>query len=1058
MPIARFIPIAQGRHRCWAQYEMRHKTETARVRAEDIRPRSRARTERGASPCGPHSAGARNPLLEAGADGPRPCRVVVPILGWLLCLALAGPIAAQSSTPAPSIDAGETATVTGLVRDASNADLLPFANILVTGTRRGTISQDDGRFRLAGLPPGEAQIVVTYIGYEDAEVDVQLEPRRTIHLTIDLQPTIATQLDAIQIRAERPLIDVSRTSTEHTLSARDLESLVTQAPTLDNVVAQQPGVVRDRGKLHFRGGRSDENLFVVDGVKVKDLLSGESMGSEVAARAAQEVSVITGGFGARYSQAMSGVVETRLKEGTGRWHGSLSYETDALFGDNNLHHFYAEASGPNLAAIPLLRLAGVDRPDITFFGSLSCDLADGYLPNIRDLPGSPRLNPAIRDRFLGSQFSYGDFFVPRAANEWRAIFKSAWKATPQDKFSISWTKTLSFNQDWGSPDIGDIDRNVDNFPWSWAKSMDRHYTVSGDVNILSLIWNRTLGLNSRTTLRLWRHYSGQHRDVDGQLWDAYDTTPDWEHAADPTPYFVDSTDASGWRDRHVIVWGAASEWAYEWRSHRLQWGVTAEYHDVQYMSLNAATVCPNCSPPLPLGDEFDLFHVTPNAGNLYLQDEFEHEGMVVSAGFAYDYWFPGAQVERALAEQKLPHMTPILQQKFRDETYELFGHRFKGHLSPRLAVSFPTSERAHLFFNYGHYSQRPPYYYVYAKSGSQSGEEYPRIGNPTLNPEISVQYELGTEYQFSDILASRVTMFWKDMYDYPTSLRIQLRERTTTRSNFFIYWNEDYARSRGIEISLLRRRHDFWRGTLSYTYSVAKGKSSDPNKTKLIQELGGDSRETDLAEEFLWWNRPHKFTAHLNLRVKPHEQPPHWLGLRWPADFSINLYYKLRSGRAYTPLDRGGLEVGERYSRSGPYDSTFDLTITKGFHLAGRRFTAALKIYNLFDYRTPLVFDYVTGEPYAFGKGSLTGFYENPDNLSLTDEELYFRYIEEQDTYPPGIDADDPPEHPSDAPEFDLGAFAQDVRRTIVGNYYRYSNPSYYGQPRTIRLGISYAW
>lgn len=1031
---------------------MTHETETARLRPLSADRRIRARTERGRSDPGPHPAGAETPC-----DGKRRCRrrlrpIAALLAGTLICLTIAAPLRAQSTA------AAETAAVEGLIRDASSSQPLPFANVLVAGTRTGTISQDDGRFHLEHLAPGEITIRVSYIGYKDAAATIELEAGHTGRLTFDLEPTIASQLDAIQIRAERPLIDVKRTSTEHTLSAQDLASLVTQAPTLDNVVAQQPGVVRDRGKLHFRGGRSDENLFVVDGVKVKDLLSGQSTGSEIAARAAQEVSIITGGFGARYSQAMSGVVETRLKEGTRRWHGSLSYETDALLDDNHLHHIYTEASGPNLAVIPLLRLCGVDRPDITFFGSLSCDLADGYLPNIRDLPGAPRLSPSTQDRFLGMEFSYGDFFVPRAANQWRAIFKSAWKATPRDKFSISWTKTLSFNQDWGSPDIGDLDRNVDNFPWSYAKSMDRHYTVSGDVNILSLIWNRTLGMNSRTTLRLWRHYSGQHRDVAGQLWGKYDTTPDWEHPADPTPYFVDSTDASGWRDRHVIVSGLASEWAYRWRNHNVQWGASAEYHDVQYMSLNASTVCPTCKPPLPLGDEYDLFHVTPNAGNLYLQDEFEHEGMVVSAGLAYDYWFPGAQVEQALDEQLLPHMTPVLREKYYDETHELFGHRFKGHLSPRVAVSFPTSEQAHLFFNYGHYSQRPPYYYVYAKSGSQSGEEYPRIGNPTLNPEISVQYELGTEYQFSEILATRMTLFWKDMYDYPTSLRIQLRERTTTRSNFFIYWNEDYARSRGIEVSLLRKRRDFVRGNLSYTYSVGKGKSSDPNKTKLIQELGGDSREPGLAEEFLWWNRPHKLTGHLNFRVKPHEQPPHWLGFRWPGDFSINIYYKLRSGRTYTPLNTAGQEIGERYSRNGPYDSTFDLTITKGFRLGGRRFAASLKVYNVLDYRTPLVFDHVTGKPYEFGKGSLNGFYENPDNLALSDEDLYFRYVDELGSYPPGIDTDNPPEHPRDDPEFDLGGFAESVRGTITGNYYRYSNPSYFGQPRTIRIGISYEW
>jgi outer membrane receptor protein involved in Fe transport len=307
-----------------------------------------------------------------------------------------------------------------------------------------------------------------------------------------------------------------------------------------------------------------------------------------------------------------------------------------------------------------------------------------------------------------------------------------------------------------------------------------------------------------------------------------------------------------------------------------------------------------------------------------------------------------------------------------------------------------------------------------------------------------VQYELGGGYQFSDAMAAKVTLFWKDMYDYPTSIRLQLRERRTTRSNFFIYWNVDYARSRGIEISLLRKRVNYLSGSLSYTYSVGKGKSSDPNKTKLIQELGGDSRETELGEEFLWWNRPHKLTASLNLRVRDGQRPPRWLGLPWPGDFSLNLYFMIRSGRAYTPINILGVETGDRYSRNGPYDSTCDLSLRKGFHLGRRRLEASFNVYNLFDYRTPMNFDPVTGKPYEFGEGGLNLVTDNPANLDLSDQDLLDAYRRETGRVPGQSQT------PSE--------FAQSIRRDIIASYYRYSDPSLYGAPRSYRLGISYEW
>lgn len=955
-------------------------------------------------------------------------------------------------TPGADAQTVSPACVAGLVLAAASGKPLVSANIGIAGTRMGAASQSDGTFFIGRIPPGSQTVVVSFLGYKLIEEAVELLPGETIHLTFHLEETIVGQIDPITVTAERPMIDVTKTSTAHTLHASDLEEMVTQTPTIDEVVAQQPGVIKDGDQLHFRGGRSDESLFIVDGVKVKDLLSGQSSGNEVSARAAQEVNVVTGGFEARFSQAMSGVIDTRLKEGTRHWRGALSYDTDALTDTKNLHHIYGELGGPNIPLAGLLRLLGNDHPSVTFFASLSTDFSDGYLPGIRDLHGNNKLRPSIEDRFLGTTFTYGHFFCPRASNSWRAIYKTAWKINADNKLAFSWTKTLTFMQDWGSPDIGDIDRNVNRFPWAWAQRMDHHYTISKDTNILSLIWNRTLGLNTRTSLQIWRCYMGRHSDVAGKNWLDYDyESKDSDLLPeDDTPYFVDVGDASRWQDQHVIVWGARNDWQYQAGRHAFSWGLSAEYHDVQYFRMDTRSInvgdpdpeSPNYVPPdeeRRLGTEFDLFHVTPNAGNLYAQDLFSYEGLATNLGFVCDYWFPGKQVERAMEAGTQPHMTPGLRRQYYEGTRELFGRRYKSHVSPRIGVSFPINERAHLFFSYGHYSQRPPYYYVYAKTNSQSGEEYPQLGNPALNAKISVQYELGTGYQFSDVAAAKATVFWKDMYDYPTGMRITLDERATRRSNFYMYWNMDYARSRGIEFSFRRRRQGFWSSSFSYTYSVAKGKSSDPNKSKLIQESGGDSRETDLGEEYLWWNRPHKLTARLSLKVKQREDPPIWLGLGLPGDFTADLYYMIRSGRPYTPINEFGEDTGDKLSENGPVDMTCDFILRKGFRIAGRRLEAALKIYNIFDYRNVRDFDHVTGEPYQLGKGELTSVTENPANLDLPDDELVAIYCDET--------GKDPSKEK-----------AEEIRRFIISNVYKYSNPAYEGPPRTIRIGLSYAW
>jgi outer membrane receptor protein involved in Fe transport len=979
----------------------------------------------------------------------------------LACAAALALAAALFGAAVPRARAQETATqrpgrIEGRVTDRDRDQPLASANITVLGTHLGAMSGLDGRFLIEAVPAGERIVEARFMGYRTVRDTIQVEPGGTVTLALGLEGTVVRRLDPIDIYADR-LIDTRRTTSSRTLSSRDLESMLTQAPTLDNIVEQQPGVVRERGKLHFRGGRADESLFVIDGIKVRDLLSGESSGNEVAARAAQDVEVMTGGFDARYSQAMSGVVETRIKEGSPTWHGALAYDTDLLLDDQNVHQFSAELSGPNVAVAPLLRLLGDDDPEITFYSSLSSELSNGYMPTVKDMPGDHELRSSVRDQIFGQSFGYGDFFAPLADNQWRALVKTVWKADANNKLSLYGTKTISISQDWGTPDIGEIDRNVSSYPWAWAQRLDHHYTITRDTNIASLTWSRALGMRTHTNVRLWRHYTGQRKDVGGKRWDAYDTTLDSERLDDTTfvdtPYFIDTGDATDWSDRYVVVYGLANDWNLRLGTHEAECGITSEYHDVQYMSLNARTVDVNND--LPLGDEYDLFHVTPNAGNLYAQDRFEHEGMNVSLGLTYDYWFPGAQVERALAQRARPHFTQALFDKFMAETHPLFGHRFKGHLSPRVGVSFPVSEDAHLFFNYGHYTKWPTYYYVYAKSSSQSGEEYPRIGNPTLNPQISVSYEIGTEYQFVEGTALRGTLFWRDMYDYPTTIRLVMKERATSRSNFFMYWNMDYARSRGVELSLFQRRRSFLAGSLSYTYSIGKGKSSDPNKTKLIQETGGDSREPALEEEYLWWNRPHKLTAQVNLRIRDDETPPRWLGFRWPRDFQAKLYFMLRSGKAYTPLNAADQQVGDPYSRNGPSDRTCDLSLSKGLRLGGRRYEIALNVYNLFDWRTPLVFDPVTGLAYRPGAGTLTEPRENPAE--------YRAYVDEtvRDRVRAYV-ADYRRRYGRDPDATLIESYGASVEQGILYDftsaYYGMQNPSDYSQPRSIRVGVSYAW
>lgn len=70
--------------------------------------------------------------------------------------------------------------ISGRVVDAADETPLPFANVFISNTTRGTTTGLDGTFRLTNVSPGQVNLVVSYVGYEtqtflfDIEEDVAL--------------------------------------------------------------------------------------------------------------------------------------------------------------------------------------------------------------------------------------------------------------------------------------------------------------------------------------------------------------------------------------------------------------------------------------------------------------------------------------------------------------------------------------------------------------------------------------------------------------------------------------------------------------------------------------------------------------------------------------------------------------------------------------------------------------------------------------------------------------------------------------------------------------------
>jgi len=894
----------------------------------------------------------------------------------LFLIVFAGPVLAQ-----------ERGSVGGRVTDKRTGHALPFASIAVVGAQKGGLTDSEGQFLVGGIPPGTYEIRVQFLGYKpESRPGVVVTAGKTLQMNFTLEDIVVREEKVVEVTAERRLVEVKQGATIRSVNANEIRNM--PVVTVGDVLQQQAGITSDADQIHVRGGRADETIFVVNGVTNRDLVTGQSTAGQLNARSVAEVNVATGAYDVRYGNALSGVVEVTLKEGTDRFQGGITSSAGS-YGGRGLQGVF---SGPDPVWKQLLGRLGMHLPgSMNAILDVSGAAFETRFHNVTDLPGQPRLHSSYEDQFLGHHFTYGDFFTPSEDNRWAARYGLNWKPTDRDKWSFNFAKRIAIDQGFSRVILNAAgDAGDPAYPWQWAHRIEHAPTFFEDNAQTSLEWRRTLSTTGYTQFQLSRYFFAQRQDVQGKQWGQF-VEPDDRSLPDSTQradFFLDSGDNNIWEDRRTLTYGV--QWSLTQRIHRneIELGIEHEFQSVQELRIEDPWVFD----PDGLGGAHDLWRVHPWVGNLFLRDRIEYEGFTANIGLRADYWFLGREAEEALADTANQNVSPTTREQFFNETNSFFGRRYKMKLSPRVIVAHPITENSSFFFNYGQFTQNPSYRYVYSKLTSVSSESFPLLGNPNLNPQVSINYEVGAKHQFMPTAAVNATFFVKDTYDYPVATTFK-RSQGTSLVDIFVYLNGHFARSKGFEVEFEKRRSHYWSGKLSYTFQQTKGKSSDPNEQKVVQDNGGDAAETRLSETFVRWNRPHKLTANLDLRFDQ-ETPRGW-GLF--KQTGVNLYFQGESGRAYTPISLTSTQAAEPFSQNALFQTTLDMRIDRFFKIGDQRFDLSLAATNLFDNRIINRVDRVTGEGRVYGQGEY-----DPNEFPDVNDYVRVSEVDDPSNYGPG--------------------------------------------------------
>jgi outer membrane receptor protein involved in Fe transport len=816
-----------------------------------------------------------------------------------------------------------TGKIAGRVLDRETREALVGVNVVVAGTALGATTDLKGEYYILQVPPGTYAVRASLIGYQTTvKEEAQVLADLTTRIDFVLGPEVIGMGEVTTI-AERPMVKKDITSSTHSVSREELRS-IPNVKTVQDAIQLQPGVVGS----NFRGGRSRETLYMVDGVPIANPVRGGYSGLNIPPSAVAELTVITGGFNAEYGQAQSGIVNVVTKGGAAEFSGGLQWKTDGLTPDGWKSHYGSlNLSGPEPVTRFLLPALGLAVPgDADFFLSTDIDQSDTYAPY-----GKTRV--PVKYLFFD--------LAGRLNNRHSANAKLTYRATPNHRLA------LAFRDSWSRSD-----------PYNhiWKNLPDNTLTQHDYDRQLVLSWTHTLSPSAFYAVNLSQLAHYHTANVGGRVPSQYPTQ--FQPVGDTNrDGFADSGMELSWvKDQMQSVSAKADlTWQIHPR-HLVKGGAELSFYNLSETSISYPGWHFPGRDTIPgewneYGAIRTAYDVYPNMGAVYLQDKMEFDGLIVNLGLRYDYWMPGRQIS-----------DPVYVQNWENKTgLRSSIEKFRGNLSPRLGISYPITDRTVMYFAYGRFTQLPSLLHVYrdAYVGSYAGNPY------YLNSEVTSAYEIGFNHEVTEDVLVELKGFIKDVSGL-TGL--------TTVGYFGLpvltYVNKDYGTTRGFELQLKKRYGSYTSGQLNYTLSWASGRSSSPDQEAWF--IGVFKQPPRLRDYRLDWDQRHtlNFTATLRAQEGMHLN---LLGLELPDLWGIELLWRIGSGLPYTPPYRGDLALQSLYNtETGPFRSTVDLRVDKGFTLSSFRFTLFAEILNVFNRRNPVTVNSVTGEPYKFGDD--TGF------------------------------------------------------------------------------------
>lgn len=222
--------------------------------------------------------------------------------------------------------AQKTGVIFGTVKDKNTQELLIGATIQIEGTIIGSVTDIDGRFKIASIPPASYNLIVSLIGYQSQTFyNIVITSGNSTELNINLE-AVASKLKEVQITATTFGKRLESPLSIQSLTVEEIKNNPGGNYDISKVIQALPGVGGTGGNaarndLIIRGGAPSENVYFLDGVEVPQINHFSTQGSSGGPQGIlnvsfiEDVSLSTSSFAAKYDNALSSILQIRQRDG-----------------------------------------------------------------------------------------------------------------------------------------------------------------------------------------------------------------------------------------------------------------------------------------------------------------------------------------------------------------------------------------------------------------------------------------------------------------------------------------------------------------------------------------------------------------------------------------------------------------------------------------------------------------------------------------------------------------------------------------------------------------------